>query len=127
MRAGAVRVLWLILAALLVPGLGAPIASAASVCAAPPAVWGGFPQLARAQRKLRVEHRLTIVAVGSSSTEGVGASGPSKTYPAQLQQLLEARFDGVAITVLIAASAARRWRPTLPGSTATCWRRILTW
>ena len=121
MRAGGGRGLRLALAALLALGLSTPAARAASVCAAPAAVWGGFPQLARAQRKLRVEHRLTIVAVGSSSTQGVGASGPAKTYPAQLQKLLEARFPGAAIAVLnrgiggetVAANLARFARDVL--------------
>jgi lysophospholipase L1-like esterase len=32
------------------------------------------------------------MAIGSSSTVGVGASSPAKTYPAQLEAVLEARF-----------------------------------
>lgn len=43
--------------------------------------------------------RLTIVAMGSSSTKGVGASRPDHAYPARLQALLQARFPEAQITV----------------------------
>lgn len=43
---------------------------------------------------------ITIVALGSSSTAGSGASGPSKTYPARLQQALRAAWPGASVTVL---------------------------
>lgn len=45
------------------------------------------------------QHKLTIVAMGSSSTTGVGASGPDRTYPARLQAALQARFPDAQITV----------------------------
>ena len=69
-------------------------------CAAPAQVWGGFPPLERAQTRLERERRLTIVAIGSSSTEGVGATSPTASYPAQLDRLLEERFPGVPIEVV---------------------------
>ena len=37
---------------------------------------------------------LTIVALGSSSTEGAGASGPQASYPARLEALLRAALPG---------------------------------
>src|SRR5262252_5312737 len=43
---------------------------------------------------------LTIVAVGSSSTYGVGASSSAATYPARLEALLKERFPGASIKVL---------------------------
>jgi hypothetical protein len=43
---------------------------------------------------------VTIVAFGSSSTAGAGASSPSLTYPARLETELKARFPGVPIRVL---------------------------
>jgi lysophospholipase L1-like esterase len=43
---------------------------------------------------------LTIVAIGSSSTAGAGASSPAASYPAQLEAELKARYPGVPITVL---------------------------
>jgi acyl-CoA thioesterase-1 len=43
---------------------------------------------------------VTIVAIGSSSTYGAGASSSAAAYPARLEALLKARFPGVAIKVL---------------------------
>jgi hypothetical protein len=43
---------------------------------------------------------LTIVAIGSSSTAGAGASSPAATYPSRLAVELRARFPGREITVL---------------------------
>ncbi|BAF86153.1 putative lipolytic enzyme [Azorhizobium caulinodans ORS 571] len=57
-------------------------------------------RLPRAADKLAKTKQLTIVVLGSSSTAGVGASGPDRTYPARLQQELAARFPGTTITVL---------------------------
>ena len=42
---------------------------------------------------------LEILAIGSSSTEGVGASAKDKTYPARLQALLGAAWPRVQINV----------------------------
>src|SRR5215218_8776636 len=38
---------------------------------------------------------VTIVAFGSSSTEGAGSSGPEATYPARLEAQLRATLPGV--------------------------------
>ena len=43
---------------------------------------------------------LRILAFGSSSTEGVGATWPDATYPEQLEQRLRAALPGRNITVL---------------------------
>jgi lysophospholipase L1-like esterase len=43
---------------------------------------------------------LTIVAIGSSSTAGAGASSPDAAYPSRLAVELRARFPGREITVL---------------------------
>jgi acyl-CoA thioesterase I len=43
---------------------------------------------------------LKIVAIGSSSTQGIGASAPSKSYPSRLEAELKARLPGLPITVL---------------------------
>src|SRR5579871_5623313 len=43
---------------------------------------------------------LTIIALGSSSTEGVGASSPAHTYPALLQKQLRAALPKVAVKVV---------------------------
>lgn len=43
---------------------------------------------------------LRILAIGSSSTEGIGASGKDKTYPAQLGALLRAGLSGRSIEMV---------------------------
>ncbi len=50
---------------------------------------------------LRLEHgeALTLVALGSSSTAGAGASDPAHTYPAQLAVALGARFPRSRIQI----------------------------
>ena len=47
--------------------------------------------LARTRQKIADKAPLTIVAFGSSSTEGVGASTPAAAYPARLEALLRDR------------------------------------
>lgn len=47
----------------------------------------------RSLRTKLVRHEpVRILAIGSSSTEGIGASSPDRSYPAQLQEELEARW-----------------------------------
>jgi acyl-CoA thioesterase I len=43
---------------------------------------------------------LVIVAIGSSSTRGVGASNPARTYPALLTEDLRRRWPQLAVTVV---------------------------
>ena len=43
---------------------------------------------------------IMIVALGSSSTEGAGASAPDRTYPARLDTLLHASWPGARVTTL---------------------------
>jgi acyl-CoA thioesterase I len=43
---------------------------------------------------------IVIVAIGSSSTAGAGASDPSHSYPAQLTRELQRRWPALAVTVL---------------------------
>lgn len=51
-------------------------------------------------RKAVAEHKeLRIVAMGSSSTQGYGATSPQFSYPAQLKMRLDKAMPGVAIHV----------------------------
>jgi acyl-CoA thioesterase I len=80
--------------------------------AAPPAAASNFsctvsPEFARLGQPLRhVARRLaagepiTIVAIGSSSTAGAGASSAAASYPSRLAAELKKRFPGRDITVL---------------------------
>lgn len=51
-------------------------------------------------QKLMTGGPITIVAIGSSSTAGSGASSPAATYPSRLAIELKQRFPGRSITVL---------------------------
>lgn len=69
-----------------------------TACSVPPAlIRVNEPLLRTATRLGRKPFR--IVAVGSSSTEGAGASGPEASYPAVLARELSQRFPGVSIAV----------------------------
>jgi lysophospholipase L1-like esterase len=56
--------------------------------------------LAHVAQKLVAGGSITVVAIGSSSTAGAGASSPAKTYPSQLALELKKRFPNNSITVL---------------------------
>jgi acyl-CoA thioesterase I len=56
--------------------------------------------LRHAARRLAGGEPLTIVAIGSSSTAGAGASSPAASYPSRLAEELKERFPGRDITVL---------------------------
>jgi len=51
-------------------------------------------------QKLASGEPITVVAIGSSSTAGTGASSPAANYPSRLALELKQRFPGHAITVL---------------------------
>jgi lysophospholipase L1-like esterase len=51
-------------------------------------------------RRLAGGEPLTIVAIGSSSTAGAGASSPDANYPTRLELELKKRFPAADITVL---------------------------
>lgn len=55
--------------------------------------------LPRTAAALKAGRPLTIVAIGSSSTQGYGASDPTRSYPAQLAARLKLRFPHSSIHV----------------------------
>ena len=57
-------------------------------------------KLPNTARAIRSGKALVIVAIGSSSTEGVGASDPAHTYPALLAEELRHRWPQLAVTVI---------------------------
>jgi len=71
-----------------------------SACAAPPALTRIVPALAHAAARIEQTKDLTIVAVGSSSTQGTGASTPSFSYPNRLEADLKQRLPGIEIRVI---------------------------
>jgi len=56
--------------------------------------------LTHLSQKLTSGAPITIVAIGSSSTAGAGASSPAATYPSRLAVELKQRLPGHAITVI---------------------------
>lgn len=81
---------------LVVPAL----AQEARFCSAPSDVVKLEHPLKRAAARMAAREPLTIVAIGSSSTAGAGASSPQKSYPHRLEIELERLFPGREITVL---------------------------
>ncbi len=71
--------------------------AASTLCS--PAFAGGTQTMPDSGRLLRVIERLAthqpvrIIAFGSSSTEGAGASSPAATYPSRLQVVLNAAWE----------------------------------
>ena len=78
----------------------APAAVPAPVCSAPRELTRFVHQLARTARRLANGAPLLIVAVGSSSTYGAGATSRAANYPSRLAVELKQRFPGRDITVL---------------------------
>jgi lysophospholipase L1-like esterase len=56
-----------------------------------------LPALSRA---VRANREVKVLAIGSSSTAGVGASSPSTTYVAKLEKTLEGTLAGLDFTVI---------------------------
>jgi lysophospholipase L1-like esterase len=75
----------------------APAQAAAPVCSAPSRFTKFTHRLPRLADRVAQRLPVTIVAVGSSSTAGAGASSPAATYPARLEALLRARTPGVGM------------------------------
>lgn len=99
------------LAALLLLGIAAlvaillsPVGPSAGVaigrCGIPPELTSLGAPLPRTAARLAAGGPLTIVALGSSSTEGYGATRPEFSYPSRLAAVLKARFPAVPIRVV---------------------------
>jgi acyl-CoA thioesterase-1 len=69
-------------------------------CTAPEAVTRFKVSLPNTARAIRRGAALVIVAIGSSSTQGVGASDQAHTYPALLAEELRRRWPRLAVTVV---------------------------
>jgi acyl-CoA thioesterase I len=74
--------------------------SASASCAVPPGLMVIGPPEARVAARIDRRQPLTIVAVGSSSTQGAGASAPGLSYPSRLEAALKDRFPGIDIRVI---------------------------
>lgn len=86
------------------PAIGAEMKSritpAAGACTAPSAMIRLGQPLTRTGRRLAAGLPITIVAMGSSSTAGAGASSPANSYPSRLEVELRQQFPGHDIRVI---------------------------
>jgi acyl-CoA thioesterase-1 len=78
-------------------GTQAPVAPA---CIVPPSEARFDRPLVRLSRKLAADRPIKIVALGSSSTAGAGASSPAANYPSRLAFELSRHFFWKDVTVL---------------------------
>jgi acyl-CoA thioesterase I len=75
-------------------------AHAGFACRAPQEMTRFRVKLPNTARTVQSRAPLVIVAIGSSSTEGAGASDPAHTYPAQLENQLHHRWPQLPVTVI---------------------------
>jgi len=69
-------------------------------CVTPPDLIRLANPLQRIAKKIAAAEPITIVAIGSSSTSGAGASSPAANYPSRLAVELERHFPKVPITIV---------------------------
>ena len=69
-------------------------------CEVPRARLADRAPLPRLAKRLRNNNKPVVLAVGSSSTWGVGASRRTKAYPAQLERILEKAWVGADVDVI---------------------------
>jgi len=104
-RTGSPRAGWIaalgLAAALAAPGMAAAEPGPCPQAGRTVVMQGELPRfLARLDQR----RSLKIVAIGSSSTAGAGASSPANSYPDQLEADLARRFPGHAIDVINAGA-----------------------
>lgn len=85
--------------ALLVPAQAEGTAATVA-CSAPADLVRLVNPLKRVAQRIAGGQPLTIVAIGSSSTAGAGASSPAMSYPSRLEVELKALFPRADITVV---------------------------
>jgi lysophospholipase L1-like esterase len=101
---GALR--WLTLVFAIASSFSAPAFADATApaplptCDVPRALSAIEAPLYRTSSRILADNTLTIVAMGSSSTLGTGASSPASSYPGRLEQELKERFPGADIRVI---------------------------
>jgi hypothetical protein len=110
--------------ALIAAGFGGGVAAAEPMvplspsCEVSPDLIPDSLPLSRARAMLKKEHRLKIVALGSSSTLGLGATDSQAAWPARLQVVLAAALPGAEIRVVnrgIARQSAQQMLERLDG------------
>ncbi len=87
-------------AAIVISPTGKTAGAAVDRCAAPEELTALGAPLPRLVERLRAGAPVTIVALGSSSTEGYGASRRDLSYPSRLAAALQERFPATPIRVV---------------------------
>jgi acyl-CoA thioesterase I len=89
-------------------------------CRAPQGEIASPAPVPRLAEMLQKKSTIRVLAIGSSSTAGVGASSPRAAYPAQFEEVLERSLKGVDIEVIndgisgeVAAQTAERIKEDL--------------
>jgi lysophospholipase L1-like esterase len=82
-----------------VPVMGAKTEAVAPRCDVPNSFLKLAHPLPRVAARIAEGRTLTIVALGSSSTQGAGASSPAHAYPARLESELHALLPHMAVRV----------------------------
>ncbi len=91
----------LVIAAVLASTFGAGVALASDgSCGSERAALSRPAMLRSVADRLGANKPVRLLAIGSSSTEGVGASAATKTYPAQLERELRAAWAGRKVEVV---------------------------
>ena len=80
--------------------IASPAPPRADPCRVPGSTIALSAPLPRIARMIGARSPIKVLAIGSSSTAGVGASSPGTAYPAQLETELEQDFPGLDFTVL---------------------------
>jgi lysophospholipase L1-like esterase len=75
-------------------------ADAEALCRVPLGTVASEATLRHVAATLEHERQLRVLAIGSSSTYGLGASSPARAYPAVVEGLLEKRIGGHHVTVV---------------------------
>jgi len=86
--------------AALAAGVQADEPAARDVCAAPSALLRLDPSLSRTRAALTSGRPFKIVALGSSSTAGAGASAARFSYPSRLAVALAQRYPGATVQIV---------------------------
>jgi len=95
-----VALLIAVIATAAVSPMNAQSAAPTLACVAPPGIARFDIPLERVAGRISAHQPLTIVAIGSSSTFGAGASSPAMSYPSRLAIELRALLPRTSITVI---------------------------
>lgn len=82
------------------PAAAEPVVPIPSGCEVAPELIPDAAPLPHARQALKTEHKLKIVALGSSSTLGLGATDSQAAWPARLQAVLASALAGAEVRVI---------------------------